>query len=101
MSTTVWFVNATENRSALPVVCRQARDAGQLIHILYRPRDRETILQAPPEDDFLRFIELAEGTSDLPGIEEESEIFFLPCSDRIDWAGLRQRPPLDYPHCLQ
>jgi len=99
---TAWFVNATENHSALPAVCRKAWEAGQLIHILYRLRHRDTILQAvPPGDEFLRPVELAEGSYDLPGLEEESEIFFLPCSERIDWAGLRQRPPLGYPHCLQ
>src|ERR1700722_15178506 len=100
----IWFVNATQHYSDLPMVCRQAQAAGQPIHVLYRGRDREAILhQVSPGHEFIRLIELADDGFDFPGlaVENDAEIFFLPCAERSDWTELRQRAPLDYPHCLE
>ena len=101
---TIWFVNATHDYSALPIVCERAQGAGQLVHVLYRGRDREAILQSvPPGHEFVRLIELAGGGFDFPDleIEKDAEIVFLPCADGIDWTELRQRAPLEYLHCIQ
>ena len=97
---TLWLINATQDFSALPLVCQHAKAAEQAIHILFRPRDREAIVRmVPPGEGTL--VELAEGDPIPLGIEADAEVFFLPCSERIDWGELRQRPPLGWSHCLQ
>jgi hypothetical protein len=101
---TLWFVNATENFSALPMLCQRARSAGQIVQVLYHCRDREAIRRSvPPGHELIRLIELADGGFNFPGLEfeDDAEIIFLPCVDGIDWTGLRQRAPLDHPRCIQ
>jgi hypothetical protein len=101
---TIWFVNATRSFSALPIICQQAQRAGQIVHVLHRSRDRETILQSvPPGNEFIRLIELGDGGFDFAGlgVESDAEIIFLPCVEKIDWTDLQQRASLDYPHCIQ
>ena len=98
----LWLVNATQDISALPIVCEHAKEAEQMIHVLYRPRDREAVVRmVPPGEKAPHLVELAEGAPIPSGIETEAEVFFLPCSERIDWSELRQRPSLAWSHCLQ
>jgi hypothetical protein len=101
---TIWFVNAIQSCSALPMVCEQAQRAGQAIHVLYHARDRDTILQsASTGHELIRLIELADGAADLSRIDfdKDAEIIFLPCVDSIDWTGFRQHSPLGHPHTIQ
>lgn len=100
----IWFVNATQTCCALPIVSEQAQHAGQVIHVLYRAKDRQAILQSVPAGNALiHLIELADGAVDLSVIdfEKDAEVIFLPCVDSIDWTGLQQYSPLGHPQCLQ
>jgi hypothetical protein len=98
----IWFVNATQAYSALPLVCQQAGSVGQLIHVLIQSRDREAILQLiPPESQLVRLVEITGREFDLHGFDTDSEIIFLPCVEGTDWTGFQQRPPLVHSHCIQ
>jgi hypothetical protein len=100
MSRKLWLLNATENHADLAAACAQARGAGVDIRVLYRRRDRDAILAAIPAEGT---IEMADAGCEIPGfeIEDDAEIVFLPCTRRIDWADLRERPRLRHSHCLQ
>ncbi len=94
---TLWLVNATHDFSALPALIEKAQAPGRTVHVLHRSEDREAIrdlIGLGPE--WLRLIEPEE-----LAIGENAELFFLPCSDRVDWAELAQRAPLGYAHCIQ
>jgi hypothetical protein len=99
---TIWLVNARQSYAALPIVCQQAANIGQIIHVLFQSRDREAILQSIlPGSPLIRLVEITDNWFDLQGFETDAEILFLPCVEGIDWSGLQQRPPLDHPHCIQ
>jgi GT2 family glycosyltransferase len=96
-----WLLNATENHAGLADVCAQSRAAGVSLRVLYRRRDRDAILAALPAGELAS--ELADEGFEIPGlvIEDDAEMVFLPCAQRIEWAGLRERPLLGFRHCIQ
>jgi len=97
MSTKLWLLNATENHAGLAEVCVQAREAGVGLQVLHRRKDRDAIPAG------VAAIEMADEGFEIPGlvIEDDAEIAFLPCAQRIEWAALRERPLLGQRHCIQ
>ena len=99
---TTWLINACDGYAGLDIVVNEALRKGRTFYVLYRPQDREAVLERAGRADPAFLVEVAAEGFQLPHVfDEDAEVFFLPCSGNIDFEALGNPAPLEQPHCLQ